>query len=96
MLQTLGSHRIRDVAVGLGAFQRGQGGQVDGVGVFQIVDDVQRDLFVEVGHGGGGDVEMGVAMQDTVRVGYGIRSDRDPVLCQSFYITRIEFVVFVF
>ena len=89
-------HLVLGVAVGPGAFQlRQQRGQIDRIGIRMIVDDVQRDFFVEVGHGGGGDVEMDGARHDTVRVGYGIRSDRDPVLCQRFYITRIEFVVLV-
>ena len=37
--------------------RRQQRGQIDRIGIRMIVDDVQRDFFVEVGHGGLFDVE---------------------------------------
>ena len=80
--QLHGGLRILDFAVGPGAFQRGQGEQVDGVGVRQIVDDVQRDFVVEGGHGGLFDVEgrsrrrVGLLRRE-IRIGQGLVSGCD-------------------
>ena len=98
-VQLHGGLSIRDFAVGPGAFQRGQGGQVDGVGVRQIVDDVQGDLFVEGGHGGLFDVEGRVIapvalLCREIRIGHGLVSGGDSLDVDNLGRGKDEVLVF--
>lgn len=98
--QLRGGLRILDFAVGPGAFQlRQQRGQIDRIGIRMIVDDVQRDFFVEVGHGGLFDVEgrsprrVGLRRRE-IRIGQGLVSGRDSLDVDNLGRVKDEVVVF--